>query len=61
MRLVVDCWIVKERSPTRSSNIVDSVIDDIEVYEIKSPNWESKINPYIISQVKPASSQQYHH
>ena len=59
-----NCWVVKERDPTRSSNFVDIVVDESQVYEIKRSYRQNKYNPWltnIISQVKPVSSQHYHH
>ena len=59
-----NCWVVKERDPTRSSNFVDIVVDESQVYEIKRSYRQNKYNSWltnIISQVKPVSSQHYHH
>ena len=59
-----NCWVVKERNPTRSSNFVEIIVDKSQVYEIKRSYRQNKYNPWltdIISQVKLVSSQHYHH
>ena len=53
-----NCWVVKERDLTRSSNFVDIIVDESEVYEIKRPYRQNKYDPWlnnVISQVKPVS------
>ena len=59
-----NCWVVKERDPTSSSNFVDVIIDESQVYDIKRSYKQNKCNPWltnIISQVSPVSSQHYPH
>ena len=59
-----NCCVVKERDPTSSSNFVDVIVDESQVYEIKRSYKQNKYNPWltnIISQVNPVSSQHYHH
>ena len=59
-----NCWVVKEKDPTSSSNFVDVIIDESQVYDIKRSYRQNKYNPWltnIISQAKPVSSQHYHH
>ena len=40
-----NCWVVKERDPTRSSNFVDIIVDDSQVYEIKRSYRQNRYNP----------------
>ena len=40
-----NCWVVKERDPTRSSNFVDIIVDESQVDEIKRSYRQNKYNP----------------
>ena len=59
-----NCWFVKERDATRSPHFVNIIIDESEVCKIKKSYRQNNFNPWltnVIRQVKPVSSQHYHH